>query len=212
MDIRLSMNKSIIGLVAALITTPVFADTGFYGELLLGNTNNESKSKSDDDSVQAELEDHIKLSGSSTSYALRGGYQFHDNFAIELSHHVYGDVTYKYTDRYDDTIKNKIDSNSNNIAIKGIWPVTDAISLNARLGAANWDFDVVATDSAYPDEVEKFSESGTDVYYGIGAEYILNDKVSLGIEYSTLSMKWGSGDIDVKHTVDSLSLVLQMKF
>ncbi|NRA93001.1 MAG: outer membrane beta-barrel protein [Psychroserpens sp.] len=201
------------------ITFPVIADTDFYGGISLGTTDNQSKSSSSGVAFGEDFNYTYKYSGDSTSYSIRGGYQFHENFAVEFGHYEYGKVTYAYIDEFDDSIKDKIDTNSNNLGVKGVWPITELISLNVSLGLAKWNFDANYTDYSLHGEVEKFSKDGTDMYYGVGFEYLINNSLTIGLEYSSLSMKWETSESkgviyqsDIEHKVNSLSVVVQMKF
>lgn len=214
------MKKILIGLVAFAITLPAIADTGFYGGVSLGTTDNQSKSSSSSTFFGEEFNEKFKFSGDSTSYSIRGGYRFHEYFSVELGHYEYGKVTYAYIDDFDDSINDKINTNSNNLGIKAIWPITEFISLNVSVSIAKWNFDVNSTDSSIPDEVIEVSEDGIDIYYGTGFEYIINNRVSIGLEYSSLAMKWDSSESandfsfqsDIEHKVNNLSLTVQMKF
>ncbi len=214
------MKKILTGLVTLAITFQATAETGFYGGLSLGSTDNQSKGSASGTSFGEEFIYTSKLSGNSTSYSIRGGYQFHENFSVELGHYEYGKVTYDYVDDFDDSIKDKVDTHSNNLGVKGIWPITELLTLNASIGIAKWVFDVNSTDSSLPGEVDKFSEDGTDMYYGAGVEYHINNSLSIGLEYSSLSMKWGESESsedfsfksESRHKVNSFSITAQMKF
>ena len=210
------MKKILTGLVALSITFPVVADTGFYGGLSLGTTDNQSKSSASGVLLGEDFSDTAQFSGGSTSYSIRGGYQLHENLVVEFGHYEYGKVTYTYIDDFDDSIKDKVETNSNNLGVKAIWPITELISLNVSVGIAKWNLDVDSTDSSN----DNFSEDGTDMYYGVGFEYHINNSLSIGLEYSSLSMEWGTSESeenfsyksDIEHKVNNLSLVLQMKF
>jgi opacity protein-like surface antigen len=213
------MKKILTSLIALSITFPVIADTGFYGGLSIGTTDNQSKSSASGVSLGEDFNDTAQFSGDSTSYSIRGGYQLHENLVVEFGHYEYGKVTYTYIDDFDDSIKDKIETNSNNLGVKAIWPITELISLNVSVGIAKWNFDADSTDSSLPDEID-FSEDGTNMYYGVGFEYHINNSLSIGVEYSSLSMEWGTSGSeenfsyksDIEHKVNNLSLVLQMKF
>ncbi len=214
------MKKILAGFMALTTTLPVIADTDFYGVLSLGNADNRSKGVSSGILFGEAFSETFKFNKDSTSYSIRGGYQFHENFAVELGHYEYGKVTYAYIDEFDDSIKDHIDTNSNNLGIKAGWPITESITLSGSIGIAKWNFDAHSTDSSLPDEVSEFSKDGTDIYYGVSFEYSINNKLSVGLEYSSVSMKWGSSESeenlsyssDSEHKVNNLSLTVQMKF
>ena len=74
------------GMLAVAFTTtalPAAADNGFSAEFLLGSADQEFTAS---DSI-----DSIKLSDNSTSYGLRGVYQFNDYFGVELAYQESGE-------------------------------------------------------------------------------------------------------------------------
>lgn len=208
------MNKKvIIGMILSAMTTPVFADSGFYAGFSLGSVDNKTSVSSFENGVKDEDE---SLSGSTTSYAIKGGYQFSQNFAVELAHQEYGAKTHTEVDEFDTTYTDKIDTHSTNIGVKGMIPLSDSFSLNATLGYAFWNFKTTSTDSDFPGEVNGFSKSDKDLYYSIGGEYAVNESISLGLEYSTLTMNWGYSfdefSVDIDHEVNNIAFTVQVKF
>jgi len=210
------MQKKLSGLIILAITSPAIANSNFYAGVSLGKTDNKFTSTISSVIFEESFNDSSQFSDDSTSYSIRGGYYFHKNFAVEIGHYEYGEVTASFGD----SMKADIETSSNNIGAKAVWPITDSLSLSARLGIAKWDFDYTSTDSSVPGESVNFNESDTDAYYGVGVEYNINDRVNIGLEYSSLSMKWGTSDsnedfslnTDTEHEVNSLSLTAQMNF
>lgn len=210
------MQKKLSGLIILAITSPVIADSNFYLGISLGTTDNTFSTSISSVFLGESFNDSSQFSDDSTSYSIRGGYYFHKNLAIEIGHYEYGDVT----SNFGDSNKVDIETSSNNIGAKAVWPITDSLSLSARLGIAQWNFDYTSTDSSLSGGTVNFNESGTDAYYGVGVEYNINNRVSVGLEYSSLAMKWGTSDssedfslnTDTEHEVDSLSLTAQIKF
>ena len=165
-----------------------------------------------------------KSSDDSTSFGLRFGYQFNDYIAVEIAHHQYGEWDDNSIDESGDSTNAKLDSSSISAGVKGILPLSDDFSLFARAGIAKWDFKATVTDSSMPDEVFRLKEDDNDIYYGIGAEYSVNESISLGLEYSVIDMDWAvsnsetnenysySTDVKTNYTVESIALLLKVSF
>jgi len=215
-----------------LLTAPALADSGVYAELSAGS----AKHKAEINSVTSngtymgeafavtEAEKESILNESGTSFGIRFGYQFNDYIAVELGHHQYGEADEKYVDKYGDNIHSKLKSSATSVGIKGILPLSDDFSLFARAGIAKWDMKITVSDSSSPDELNSFKDDNNDLYYGIGAEYNINETVSLGLEYSMLDMGFDlhrsetSQDFSYssvakgKYQVNNLALLLKVSF
>ena len=232
---KIALSLSIV-IPSLLLSAPTLSQQGFYTELSAGSV----KSKAQIDSVvtysliyldntETTTESYSETeSYDSTSLGLRLGYQFNEYIAIEAGYHNYGEAKDNYIDEFDDTINVKISSSAVSFGIKGSLPISDHFSIFARTGMAKWDFKSSFTDSSMPGEVEQLKESDKDIYYGIGAEYRFNETISLGLEYSLLSMGWKdieseyeqysgvdfsySLDKKVDYKVQNLALLLKISF
>jgi len=215
-----------------LLTTPAFADSGFYAEISGGSVKNKAEvnysvtgSYNYLGETYTETETGKESSSDkSTSFGLRLGYQFNDYIAVELGHHQYGEVGDNYVDEYGDTINDKVNSSSFSAGVKAILPITDEFSMFARAGMAKWDFKAKSTDSSIPDEALVVKQGDNDIYYGIGVEYGFTETISLGVEYSVLDMGWKtseagayqdfsfSGNTSVNYKVENIALLLKISF
>ena len=156
-------------LAVAFATTafPAAADNGFSAEFLLGSADQELTAS---DSV-----DSIKLSDNSTSYGVRGVYQFNEFFGVELSYQDSGEAAKSFIDEFDATIRTEFETQQINVGVKGMIPLDGGFSLVGRLGLSSWDFDAALTDSDFPGLVDRLSDSGSDLYYGVGGQYRFSD-------------------------------------
>ncbi|MEW6993207.1 porin family protein [Colwelliaceae bacterium MEBiC 14330] len=219
-----------------LLSAPALSQQGFYSELYAGSVKNKAE-------IDGSLTNSVTYLGNtetttqsysdtqsydSTSLGLRLGYQFNEYIAIEAGYHNYGKAKDNYIDEFDDTINEKISSSAVSFGIKGSLSISDHFSIFARTGMAKWDFKASVTDSSMPGEVEKLKESDKDIYYGIGAEYRFNETISLGVEYSVLSMGWKDVeseyeqyyDVDYSYSLDrkvdykvqNIALLLKISF
>jgi opacity protein-like surface antigen len=235
---KIALSLSIV-IPSLLLSAPALSQQGFYTELSAGSA--KSKLQVDavvtysliyldnTDNTETTTESYSETeSYDSISLGLRLGYQFNEYIAIEAGYHNYGEAKDNYIDEFDDTINEKISSSAVSFGIKGSLPISDHFSIFARTGMAKWDFKASFTDSSMPGEVEQIKESDKDIYYGIGAEYRFNETISLGLEYSLLSMGWKdieseyeqyygvdfsySLDTKVDYKVQNLALLLKISF
>ncbi len=213
------------------------ATAGFYAELSAGSAKNKAETNYSITSTstyfgetQTETETGTDSSSSekSTSFGVRFGYQFNNYIAVELGHHQYGEWDDKEQGESGDSTSAKIESSSISAGIKGIYPLTEDLSLFARAGIAKWDFKATVTDSSALDAIEPLKKDDNDIYYGIGAEYSVNESISLGVEYSVLDMGWGgslsdagthedysyssTGHFKTNYKVENISLLLKVSF
>lgn len=202
----------ILAVAFATTALPAAADNGFSAEFLLGSADQELTAS---DSV-----DSIKLSDNSTSYGLRGVYQFNDYFGVELGYQESGEGKESFIDEFDATIGTEFETRQINVGVKGTLPLQGGFSLVGRLGLSSWDFDADLTDSDFPGVVVELSDSGSDLYYGVGGQYRFNDKLYMGLEYTMLNADLSLGDVfddptdpvRAEHDVNSIMLSVGWTF
>lgn len=106
-------------------------------------------------------------------YSLFGGYKYTENFSLELAYADFGDSK--------DGIAPVWTLSGTTIGLGGRYliPVNEAFNFAVGLGIHSWD---VSLDEAGYGELG--SDSGTDLYYGIGAAYSFTEKFSLGLDHN----------------------------
>lgn len=153
------------------------------------------------------------VSGKDTSYGFRLGIDINRYIGFEFGYHNYGEATDSYIDFWGDTITDTMETTSINFGLKGMAPVSDDFSFVGRLGIGLWDYEISETDSFYPGQVFKSDDDGNDFYYGIGAEYLINDNLFVGVEYLKLDIDVDlEGVLDVDHSVENLAVYLGYHF
>lgn len=82
------------------------------------------------------------------------------------------------------------------------WPINNKFSVLVKLGMIYWDIEFDATDVA--DNLELIGdedENGTDVFYGLGAQYKITDNLALRAEWERFNnigdSEIGATDIDL---------------
>lgn len=171
------MKNSVVlsGVIAAVISIGAHAEPSAFVSGSLG----QSKYKSDG------------FSESATSFGVGGGYWFNENFAIEGRYDDFGEIENTYQDGTA-TENSKASASALGINLLAGVPLNEQFKLYAKIGVSFWDFDAESVTS-FPDDAfdyhYKASFSGNDFNYGFGAEYKANDSISIGAEYSALTIK-----------------------
>jgi opacity protein-like surface antigen len=170
--------------VLSLAATPaIAADNGIYLGASVGQAG-----VNIDESFEGE---NFNFDADSTGFKAIAGWRFLDWLAVEGNYVDLGSA--------DDTIEDvKIEADVSGISLSavGFLPV-GPVDLFARVGAINWDADVSALG-------ETFSDDGTDLTYGVGAQFRVWS-LSIRAEYEQF-------DVDAADTVDLISLGVTWTF
>lgn len=193
------MKKIPIGLLVTTAALSVQANAEGAAELMIGFADQST-----------EIANYGSTSGDDISFGLRGVYSFNENIAIEVAFQDYGETDDTYIDSYGDTINDRISASALTAGVKGSVPIQGGLSLSARIGLSSWDVDIRETDSASPGEVYGGSDDGSDLYYGVGLQFDLNDAVYVGAEYTITEMGLSIGSAD--HEVKNLGLFVGYSF
>ena len=135
-----------------------------------------------------------------------GGYRTAQNFSLQLEYQ--DDVSFGIDDMFAGSSlwfpeTGSKDFESNGLFLTGIhsYPINDSGMLYMKGGLFSWDVDsnYYETNSSYPGQT-----SGTDVFFGLGANYDLNARFGVSAEWERYQME--ASDIDY------LSTKLKFKF
>ena len=118
-----------------------------------------------------------------------GGYQIDPTWAVEGGYTDFGSSNYKYSVGGNN---GAIDSKSHSfyVAGKGSYPINQQLSAFGKLGVAYNKNEVHGTGLAAPYAAGDSNRTG--LYASVGAEYAINQKVSMSLEYE----HYGKNDID----------------
>jgi len=194
------MKKVVLSVLLMSSVLPAMAENNFSAELLLGMADQELSANGQ------------STSGDDTSFGVRGAYSLNENFSVEGAYQSYGETDDTYIDEFGDTINDKLSSTALSLGIKGILPLDNGVSLNARAGISFWDAEIKETDSAFPGETFKGDDNGNDLYYGIGAQYQINPQIFIGVEYTMTKMGISTEGVSADFDVKNISLSLGYKF
>lgn len=134
-----------------------------------------------------------------TGWKLFVGYEFNPYFSIEGG---YADLGESDADTTVLGIPVSAEAEVDGFFLAGLaaWPVNDAFSIFGKLGLIAWDVDVDASGGGVSVSDD---ESGTDVLFGIGAQYNFIDNFGIRAEWERYN---SIGDSDIGNTdIDFIS-------
>lgn len=145
---------------------------------------------------------------SDTAYKMFAGYDFNENFSLEASYVDFGDFTASGIIN-GEPANGDISTDGFGIGLVGRLPIQSGFSIHAKVGMFAWDGEAKATyTNASNDRVTLSGASdGTDPFYGVGAEYVL-DRVMIRGEYERYDLSDSGEDF----TIDLASVSLGYLF
>ncbi|SFB73420.1 outer membrane beta-barrel protein [Massilia yuzhufengensis] len=120
---------------------------------------------------------NIDTEGYKASGKIFGGYDFNQTWGVEAGYTDFRKADVNYTTAGVNT-RGETDGHSVYLAAKATMPVNEQFSVYTKLGAARNKSELVALNSA-----QNMSHSKTEAYGALGAQYNLNQNVSLIAEY-----------------------------
>jgi OOP family OmpA-OmpF porin len=146
------------------------------------------------------------VDNSDTGWKLFGGYQIHRNFALEASYSNFGKVSANtiLTVPGAGTAHGTWEGESWALSGLGILPVTEKISLMAKVGVHFWqvDYQAEGTGSGTIVNGDDASDEGSAMLYGLGLGYDLTRQLTMRAEWEHFNnvgdaQRTGRSDIDM---------------
>lgn len=164
--------------LATLVASPVLAqsypgvpDAGPYLGAGIGHAKLDNDTLDWLDDIGASTDD------TDVSYKLFAGYQFNPYFAVEAGYIDFGSFTASGSDG-GDSANLKLGVEGFTAALVGKLPIQSGFSVYGKLGMIAWDADLKLNATIQGQSFhETGGEDGTDPFYGIGAEYVVNQIV-----------------------------------
>ncbi len=116
---------------------------------------------------------------SDTALSLGFGYSFTDTWSVELEYTDFGELTYDGT-WLGTSDSGTVESTGISAAIVGVMPLSETYSLIARAGVLSWDSE---DNEVYAGTPSSSSDTGTDVFFGIGGQAALSPHFALRAEW-----------------------------
>ncbi|MGJ7459156.1 porin family protein [Halomonas sp. RA08-2] len=194
--------------LATLVATPAFAQSYQYNPHegpYIGAGFGQAKTGADLD-----LGDELRSEGftvistntddADVGFKVFAGYQFNPNFAIEASYLNFGDFESNAQTVVGDipaSIQGDISVEGFGFALVGKLPIQNGFSVYGKLGLIAWDADIdVRTDTLIGNISASDGEDGIDPFYGIGAEYVINQLI-LRAEIERYDLSEGGDDFEI---------------
>ncbi|MEI7430578.1 MAG: outer membrane beta-barrel protein [Betaproteobacteria bacterium] len=208
---------ALAGIVSALISSGAFAaDNGPFVEAAIGA----SKFNVDNSSGW-------NMSKNDTSWNILGGYMVNKYVGLEAGYLDLGKVSGSISGNLSGNLYGKplVVNGAVNasgtakgwlLGVRGVLPINEQFSLNARAGVYLWNSDLNASVSAAgtwggsaiaANGSASKSYTGSDAYYGIGAKYNVNKQVAIGLGYAKYKL---GGDLSTN--VDNYDLNVSYSF
>ena len=174
---------------AALLSTQALAadGAGFY----LGAGVGQSKAK---DACTGLAGTGITCDDKGTAFSIFGGYQVNTNFGVELGYTDLGKAT---ASGFGATAS--FEAKGFELVGVGTYPINPQFDVYGKLGFFRWDLDFSASG---PGGSLSQSESGTDLTFGFGVQYIFTENFGIRVQwqrYNDIGNKatTGASDVDV---------------
>ncbi|TWI62941.1 OOP family OmpA-OmpF porin [Pseudoduganella lurida] len=132
------------------------------------------------------------------------GYQITPMYGVEIGYTDFGKSSYAYNVN-GAAGRAEADAKSYYLAAKAAYPIAEKTNLTGKLGVAHNKNDVWATGLA---SNYNGDSSRNALYAAVGAEYAVNEKVSLSLEYE----HYGKNDIDLGRSKGAVSLGARYNF
>jgi opacity protein-like surface antigen len=143
---------------------------------------------------RSEARDLCQLTGGAcdakdVTWNIFAGYRLTRHFAVELGYSDFGDAT---TSGFINGVASRLKTSAKAVELVGlaILPLGDRFSIYGKLGAFRYDADGTATGGL----VDSRSDKGTELTYGVGAEYNFNPQFGVRAEFQRY-LDVGSGVI-----------------
>ena len=165
-----------LGLMAA---TAAQADTqpGFYAGAGIGTT------KISDDAF-----DGTGIDDSDTGFKIFGGYDFNQNFAVEVSYFDFGEASAR-----DGGDSLSVGVTGLSASAVGRLPVSDMFALYGKLGFASYDVKAKISIAGFGSG--SASDSNSDLIYGVGGALSFGGNFEARLEYEAINVD--SGDVNM---------------
>lgn len=132
--------------------------------------------------------DGFVVDSDSTAYRLTAGFQVGDFFGLEAGYHSFGKTSESFTTgSFVTDVSIKADGYT--LGLTGGVPVSESFSLIGRGGAYFWDAD------ARIDNITVPFPDDTDYYYGLGADFKVNEQFSLVGDWTRYDFDTSQSDV-----------------
>lgn len=179
------MFSTAVLVLSGLVAASQASAQGFYIGGSVGQSN------FDDDNAIPDLITSGTVDGKDTGFKIFGGYQFNQNFGLELAWVDLGKAGYSGTFGGIPVSGGTVKTSGLNMSAVGTLPLGSGFALFAKAGLFAWEAEANDVTGGLP-----FSgtEDGTDLSYGVGASYDFTKNFAIRAEWERFK---AVGDIDL---------------
>jgi OmpA-OmpF porin, OOP family len=204
-----------LGLTVVAASPAFAADSGWYVGGSVGQANTNVDTGAIDAAVRGAgaATSSTTADDSDTGWKLFFGYQFNQNFALELNYTDLGNIsTTTTTTGPVGTVSGRFDSKGWGIDGIAMAPISKEFDLFAKIGFFRWEADATAAAivGGAAAAVAR-SDSGTSAKFGLGARYHFTENVALRLEWERFN-DIGNESTTGNGSFNLFSLGLQVKF
>ena len=186
-----TLAKNLGGIFALCITSAIATPALAAGDITISTPHRMSSGMASNLYFGAQLANasYKEIDDSSAAFGLFGGYHLNEVLAIEAAYNDFGEA---------EKSGSKAKASALSLGMVGKLPIKTDFTLFGKVGLAAWDVDV---------SPGSFSDAGTDVYFGIGADYDISGTaaVRFGIDKYTMN-----GDLDEDITSFSIGFMYKL--
>jgi len=218
----------LVGLAAMPVAQAQYLDRGWTMEVGVGKTRFQDVEQAGLDQLTRDFFDSFALpvqTLASTldtrdrSLALLAGYRFNRWLAADVGFFSLGSFQYASTGTVDDAGTVRPSAFTFGYRVRGVsvggtatLPLGRNLELRARAGFANSDVSVRYTATVGTDTLaDKFSDTSQDLYYGVGAGFVVWDYYRIGVDYLHHD-KVGKASGTGTASVDNVMLTLGFRY
>lgn len=167
-----TLTKNIVGAFALCITSAIATPALSAGDITISTPHRMPGNMASNLYFGAQLANasYKETDDSSAAFGLFGGYHLNEVLAIEAAYNDFGEAEKGGV---------KVEASALSLGMVGKLPVRTDFTLFGKVGLAAWDIDV---------SPGTFSDSGTDVYFGIGADYDIGGTSAVRFGIDTYAM------------------------
>lgn len=180
----------LVGACALCLTTAIATPAFAAGDITISKPHRMSSNMSSNLYAGAQLAyaSYKEVDDNSAAFGLFGGFHLNEVLAVEAAYNDFGEAEKGGV---------KAEASAFSLGLLGKLPLKTDLTLFGRVGLAAWDIDISSG---------SVSDSGTDVYFGIGADYDISGTAAVRFGIDTYSL---NGDIDEDITAFAIGFIFK---
>lgn len=176
-----------------------YAESNISGEILFGQAQH-----------RLHQTDFELLHNEASSVGLRGSLWLNPGLGFELAVQDYGLQEETYQNEFAGVATDRVETSALNVGIVGTVPLSRSLSVNGKVGVANWSVRVTTFASGLPGFSQVYELDGSDVYYGFGAKLDLSSRSFLGFDYTVTDLTFDE-PIGLGNEIENYSISLGVR-